>query len=211
MARTSLSVLRAEARKCTACELYQHATQTVFGEGPARARLVIVGEVPGDQEDRVGRPFVGPAGKLLDEALHAAGIDRAQVYLTNAVKHFYFEERGKARIHKKPQARHIRACRPWLAGELAALHPALVLCLGATAAQAFMGAKFRLLASRGQLLAAPEAPRLLATYHPSAILRMPDRDKRAEARQGFFADVAYAGSLVASAGEADDAAHPAHQ
>jgi DNA polymerase len=196
MARTSLSVLRAQARDCTACELYQHATQTVFGEGPARARLMIVGEVPGDKEDLAGHPFVGPAGKLLDEALHAAGIDRAEVYLTNAVKHFYFEERGKARIHKKPQARHIRACRPWLAGELAALRPSLVLCLGATAAQAFLGAKFRLLASRGQLLAAPDAPRLVATVHPSAVLRMPDRDKRAEAREQFFADVAFAAAHI---------------
>jgi uracil-DNA glycosylase family protein len=198
MAGKSLRVLREEARSCTLCELYERATQTVFGEGPPGARLMVVGEVPGDQEDRTGHPFVGPAGRLLDDALESAGVDRPQVYVTNAVKHFYFEERGKARIHKKPQARHVRACRPWLEAEVTTLHPELVLCLGATAAQAFLGASFRLLAQRGQLLSAPLAARLVATYHPSAILRMPDRVRRAEARDAFFTDVALAASLVGS-------------
>jgi uracil-DNA glycosylase family protein len=198
MVRKSLNVLREEARTCTRCELYQHATQTVFGEGPAGARLMVVGEVPGDQEDLAGHPFVGPAGRVLDEALEASGIERRQVYVTNAVKHFYYEERGKARIHKKPQARHIRACRPWLEAEVAAIQPDVVLCLGATASQAFLGTSFRLLAQRGQVLSAPTATRLVATYHPSAILRMPDREKRAEARAAFLADVRLAASLLES-------------
>jgi uracil-DNA glycosylase family protein len=194
-----LARLRLAARDCTACELYQAATQTVFGEGPARARLVLVGEQPGDQEDRQGRPFVGPAGALLDQALEAAGVDRAQVYVTNAVKHFYFEERGKARIHKKPQARHVRACRPWLDDELHAVAARMILCLGATAAQALLGAKFRLMASFGKVHTIASLPGLavLATYHPAAVLRMPDRDARAAARERLFADVAQAATLAA--------------
>jgi uracil-DNA glycosylase len=192
-----LETLREAARRCTACDLYEKATQTVFGEGPSGARLMIVGEVPGDKEDLAGRPFVGPAGQLLDDALAAAGLDRAQVYVTNAVKHFYFEERGKARIHKKPQARHLRACHGWLEAELDAVRPEVVVCLGATAAQALMGPKFRLLASRGQVLRTPLVAQIVATYHPSAILRMPDREQRHAARAAFMADVALAASLLA--------------
>jgi uracil-DNA glycosylase len=193
--KPSLAALRDAARDCTRCELHQFGTQTVFGEGPASARLMLLGEQPGDQEDKQGHPFVGPAGKLLDEALEAAGIDRARVYVTNVVKHFYYEERGKARIHKKPQVRHVRACRPWLDGELAALRPRVLVCLGATAAQAILGSKFRLLASLGQVQVAAGLPPVVATYHPSAILRMPDREARAAARSAFFADLARAAKM----------------
>ncbi len=201
-ASRELAVLREAARRCTACELYQRATQTVFGEGPPGAALMIVGEVPGDKEDLAGHPFVGPAGHLLDEALAAVGLDRAHVYITNAVKHFYYEERGKARIHKKPKAQHLRACRGWLDAELEAVRPRVVVGLGATAAQAFMGPKFRLLANRGQALPTLLGPQLVVTYHPSAILRMPDRDLRAQARAAFLADLALAASLVESASHA---------
>jgi len=192
-----LANLRESAKHCTSCDLYQRATHTVFGEGEPGAHLMVIGEIPGDKEDLAGRPFVGPAGALLDAALVSAGLDRRHVYVTNAVKHFSFEERGKARIHKKPLTRHVRACRGWLDAELAIVRPSAILCLGATAAQALMGPKFRLLTNRGQVLRTALGPQLVVTYHPSAILRMPDRDLRLQARETFYADVSLAASLVA--------------
>jgi uracil-DNA glycosylase family protein len=181
--------LRAEAGRCTACDLYRHATQTVFGEGPRRARAVFVGEQPGHEEDLAGRPFVGPAGRLLDRALAEAGIERSQVYVTNVVKHFKWTPRGKRRIHAKPAAGEIAACRPWLLAELTALEPEVVVCLGATAAQALLGRKFRVSAERGRFVPSPLAPHVLATVHPSALLRAPDdATRRAEIRR-FVADL----------------------
>src|SRR5262249_47704528 len=152
----------------------ERATQTVFGSGPRRARVVLVGEQPGDREDRVGKPFVGPAGRLLDRALEAAGIDRGAVYVTNVVKHFSWEERGKWRIHKKPKPHQIQACRPWLDAEITALRPQVVVCLGATAAQALLGRDFRVTQRRGELIPSSLAPNVLATVHPSSLLRAPD-------------------------------------
>ncbi|MFB9903711.1 UdgX family uracil-DNA binding protein [Allokutzneria oryzae] len=174
---TDLAELRAAAAACVGCELYRDATQTVFGDGPADADAVLVGEQPGDQEDRSGEPFVGPAGRLLDRALEDAGIERERVYVTNAVKHFKYDLRGKRRIHKKPSRSEILACRPWLAAEIAAVEPALVVCLGATAAQSVLGSDFRLSQHRGEVLEAQDFPaRVTATWHPSAVLRAPDRD-----------------------------------
>ncbi|MEJ3654344.1 UdgX family uracil-DNA binding protein [Actinomycetes bacterium KLBMP 9759] len=177
-----------DAAGCTACELYVDATQTVFGEGPVGAWLMLVGEQPGDREDREGAPFVGPAGKLLDKALEQAGIHRDEVYVTNAVKHFRFESSGNRRLHKTPAAGHVRACRPWLDGELEAVRPAVVGTLGATAAKALLGPSFRLTAERGS----PrdwEGHRLVATVHPSAVLRMPS-GRRDEAFDALVADLA---------------------
>src|SRR4051812_18594687 len=171
-----LQELRRDAGMCTNCELYERATQTVFGEGPADARLVLVGEQPGDHEDLEGHVFVGPAGRVLDRALAAADIPRDQVYLTNAVKHFNWRPAGKARIHKKPAARHIRACAPWWEAELAIIRPDLVCCLGAVAAQALLGAAFRVTRQRGELLTSPSGVPAIATVHPSAVLRADDRD-----------------------------------
>jgi uracil-DNA glycosylase len=167
----SLATLRALARDCTACPLYAHATQTVFGEGPAHAALLLVGETPGDQEDRQGRPFVGPAGKLLDRCLEAAGIARDAAYVTGVVKHFKWTPRGKRRLHSKPNAMEIRACRPWVEAEIAEVRPKVIVCLGATAAQALLGADFRVTRRRGELVPSPLAPYVLATVHPSALLR----------------------------------------
>lgn len=167
----SLATLRALARDCTACPLYAHATQTVFGEGPAHAALLLVGETPGDQEDRQGRPFVGPAGKLLDRCLEAAGIARDAAYVTGVVKHFKWTPRGKRRLHSKPNAMEIRACRPWVEAEIAEVKPKVIVCLGATAAQALLGADFRVTRRRGGLVPSPLAPYVLATVHPSALLR----------------------------------------
>lgn len=175
--RSDLGAVRRRARRCRACPLFRLGTQTVFGEGPARARIVLVGEQPGDQEDRAGRPFVGPAGKLLDRALEGAGIDRAGVYVTNAVKHFKWKPAGPRRLHQKPNAREIAACRPWLEAELTLIHPALVIALGATAAQALMGPDFRVTRSRGRPFAVPWAGVFFATMHPSAILRGPPADR----------------------------------
>jgi len=177
----SLSSLRADASDCTRCDLYRDATQTVFGEGPARARLVLIGEQPGDREDREGHPFVGPAGHLLDRALDAAGIDRATVYLTNAVKHFKWKRgSGKVRLHQKPNREEVRACAPWWEAELALIRPDLVVLLGATAAQAVVGPKVRVTRDRGRVLAADDihAFDALMTVHPSAVLRTkpPERD-----------------------------------
>ncbi len=168
----SLTVLREAARGCTGCELCGPATQTVFGEGPADARLVLVGEQPGDQEDRLGRPFVGPAGRVLDAALADVGIDRTTVYLTNAVKHFRFLPRGQTRLHQRPTADQIRACRPWVGAELRAIRPQVVVCLGATAAQSLVSSRFRITVDRGRVLQTHWAEHLLATHHPAAILRV---------------------------------------
>jgi DNA polymerase len=176
--KISLTRVRDDARGCRACDLYRYATQTVFGEGPAAAALMLIGEQPGDAEDLKGHPFVGPAGKLLDQALADAGIDRASVYLTNVVKHFKFEPRGKRRIHKKPRASEIGACRPWLDSEIALVKPRVIVCLGATAAQALLGAAFKVTKQRGTFVASPLAPRVMATVHPSSILRAPDEASR---------------------------------
>lgn len=180
---TELSRLREASRSCRGCDLYQDATQTVFGAGPKQAKVLMLGEQPGDREDREGEPFVGPAGRLLDRALIEAGIDRDQVYVTNAVKHFKFTrpERGKQRIHKKPSRGEIVACRPWLIAELHAVRPQLVVLMGATAASALMGPSFKVTQHRGTLVEAPEEfggrpEQVLATVHPSSVLRAPDRD-----------------------------------
>src|SRR5579862_2383049 len=170
-----LAGLKKSAAECQRCDLWRRATQTVFGEGPSRASLVIVGEQPGDQEDRAGKPFVGPAGLLLDRALVEAGIDRSETYVTNAVKHFKWTERGKRRIHSKPNAVEISACRPWLEAELQVVGPELVVCLGATAAQSLLGRDFRITVDRGRFFPHPWAKEIVATIHPSAILRVPER------------------------------------
>ena len=174
--RPTLDGLREAAAGCKACPLWENATQTVFGEGAADADVVFVGEQPGDREDIEGRPFVGPAGKLFDEALVEARIDRSQVYVTNVVKHFKWKPQGKRRIHQKPNWREIAACRPWLDAELAVLNPRVLVCLGATAAQALLGRDFRVSRQRGELVESPLAPKAIATAHPSSILRAEDRD-----------------------------------
>jgi uracil-DNA glycosylase family protein len=191
-----LDEVRREAAACTNCPLYRDATQTVFGEGPAGARLLLVGEQPGDQEDRAGRPFVGPAGRLLDRALVEAGIDRDDTYVTNAVKHFKFQSRGKARLHKKPDRSEVAACRPWLDRELALVSPALVVLLGATAAQGLLGSAFRVTRERGRLIERPGLPPMVATIHPSAVLRADDRDVQFD---GLVADLRVAADLARSA------------
>lgn len=175
----SLTEVRARAMKCRACPLYKLSTQTVFGEGRAKARVVLIGEQPGDQEDKTGHPFVGPAGRLLDEALAAAGIDRAAVYVTNAVKHFKWKPAGKRRLHQKPNAREIAACRPWLEAELELLKPAVVVALGATAAQSLMGRAFRVTRDRGKPFKVAWTKVFFATVHPSSILRGPPEDRAA--------------------------------
>lgn len=177
------------AQTCRGCDLYQRATQTVFGEGPPRAALMMIGEQPGDQEDIQGRPFVGPAGRLLFDSLEEAGIERDEVYVTNAVKHYKWTPRGKRRLHKKPDAREISACRPWLDAEVEAIGPHMILCLGATAAQAVLGRHFRLTKHFGQVQTSDLAPWTLATYHPSALLRAPDRSIRHEMRDQFHSDL----------------------
>jgi DNA polymerase len=195
--RASLDALRADARHCKACPLWERATQTVFGEGPARPRLVLVGEQPGDVEDREGRPFVGPAGRVLDDALEEAGIDRRAAYVTNAVKHFKWRPAGKRRIHDKPNERELTACRPWLDAELAALTPDLVVCLGATAAQSLLGKQFRVTRERGRLLQGSGiAPSVLATVHPSSILRQQDSLARRAAMDGFVSDLRLAAASL---------------
>ena len=183
-----LDAARAQARDCTACELYKNATQTVFGEGPRDARVVIVGEQPGDVEDIQGHPFVGPAGRVLDRALADAGIDRSRVYVTNAVKHFKNEPRGKRRIHKKPSDAEIDACHPWLEHELAAIDPPLVIALGATAIRALAGHALPILANRGRLLELTPTTRMLVTVHPSYLLRVPPEAQDTEYAK-FVADL----------------------
>ena len=186
---TRLDELREQARGCTACPLYLHATQTVFGEGKARAAVMFVGEQPGDREDLEGRPFVGPAGRLLDEALVEAGIERGAAYLTNAVKHFKWTPRGKRRLHQRPNAAEIAACRPWLDAELAAVRPEALVCLGATASQALLGRQVRVTRDRGRPLESELAPLVLVTVHPSSILRAPDDETRRRERALFVEDL----------------------
>ena len=187
--RPTLDNVRAAARDCRACDLWRHATQTVFGKGARKAGLMLIGEQPGDAEDLAGHPFVGPAGQLLNRALEDAGIDRAGVYVTNVVKHFKWEPRGKRRIHKKPSAREIAACRPWLDTEIALLEPRAIICLGATAAQALLGRQFKVTAERGKFITSPLAPLVLATVHPSSILRAPDDETRRQELKRFTADL----------------------
>lgn len=194
--KRDLKSLRAAAAGCRGCPLWEHATQTVFGEGKPRARLILLGEQPGDREDIEGKPFVGPAGALLDQCLIEAEIDRSQVYVTNAVKHFKWEPRGKRRIHKKPNAREIAACRPWFNAELAAVKPELIVCLGATAAQALLGSSFRVTQNRGKAIDAPGLPPVLATVHPSSILRAPDEASRRETRASFIEDLRAAAAFL---------------
>jgi uracil-DNA glycosylase family protein len=185
----SLTSLAQAAQSCTACDLYEKATQAVIGEGPRGAAVFFIGEQPGDQEDLAGKPFVGPAGKVLDEVLAEAGIPRAEVYVTNAVKHFKWEPRGKRRIHAKPNQGEVKACRPWLEAELALVKPRIIVCLGATAAQSLMGSKFKVTVERGKFFETPWAPWLTATIHPSAVLRMPDETARREARAQLVEDL----------------------
>lgn len=188
----TIPALQKAARACRGCELYARATQTVFGEGPEHASLVLVGEQPGDSEDREGRPFVGPAGEMLNRALLAAGLDRDAVYVTNTVKHFNFEPRGKARLHKKPKPGDVRACRPWLEAELEILKPRVLVLLGATAAQAVFGSGFRVTKDRGTALPSPLAPVTIATWHPSNILRAPDAEARKRLMDELTQDLKHA-------------------
>jgi DNA polymerase len=194
--RRSLTALREAARGCRGCDLYKHATQTVFGRGPRSARVVLVGEQPGNDEDLAGEPFVGPAGRLLDEALQAAGISRAEAYVTNMVKHFKWEPRGKRRLHSKPSAREVAACSPWLGAELGQLKPHVLICLGATAAQALFGRDFRLTQHRGELLATGLAEHAIATAHPSSVLRQPDSASRQQALRDLVSDLKVAARLL---------------
>lgn len=187
-----LEELRRQAADCTGCDLYRNATQTVFGEGAVNAEVMLVGEQPGDQEDRQGRPFVGPAGRMLDQGLSDAGIDRGRAFVTNTVKHFRWTpggRGGKGRIHKKPTAEQIKACRPWLEAELEVVRPKVVVCLGATAAQALLGRTFRVTTQHGQWVEWPYEPLATATVHPSSILRAPDDDARRLAYAGFVDDL----------------------
>src|SRR4051794_27965499 len=185
----SLKALREAAADCRGCPLYQNATQTVFGEGPRRARLMMVGEMPGDREDRAGHVFVGPAGRELDAALERAGIPRLDAYVTNVVKHFKFRERGKRRIHDTPKKAEVDACLPWLREELRLVRPSVLLFLGATAAKALLGSSFRLTRSRGEPLESDLAPWVMATIHPAAILRAPDGEARQAEREAFTSDL----------------------
>jgi uracil-DNA glycosylase family protein len=192
----TLPALRKAAKDCHACELWKRGTQTVFGEGEPDAKVIFVGEQPGDKEDLEGKPFVGPAGGLLDKALVEAGIDRTKVYVTNAVKHFKWEPRGKRRIHKKPNAQEIAACRPWLDAEIGVLKPKVVVCLGATAAQALLGREFRVTQHRGEFVDSPLAPFVMATVHPSSILRAPDEETRHAEMRRFVADLKKLASVL---------------
>ena len=189
--KSTLPKLRAAAMNCRGCHLWTLGTQTVFGEGPKGARVMIVGEQPGDQEDRAGHPFVGPSGKLLDRALEEAGIERDDVYVTNAVKHFKWERGDKSarRIHKKPNDAEIRACHPWLEEEIRLVQPQVVVCLGATAAQAIMGNSFRVTKERGRAVKSPGGGTVIATVHPSSVLRAPDAAARAQAERDFMSDI----------------------
>ena len=187
--RPTVGKVRAAAADCKACDLYKRGTQTVFGEGPGKATVMLVGEQPGDAEDLAGHPFVGPAGKLLDTALQEAGIDRTRVYVTNVVKHFKWEPRGKRRIHMKPNAGEIRACRPWLETEIALVKPRVLVCLGATAAQALLGKAFKVSQQRGQFVESSLAPLVTATVHPSSILRAPDDEARHLEMRRFVQDL----------------------
>jgi len=187
--RKSLKAFREAAADCKACDLWERGTQTVFGEGARHAEVIFVGEQPGNEEDLAGKPFVGPAGRLLDDALIEAGIDRTQSYVTNVVKHFKWEPRGKRRIHKKPNTREIVACRPWLEAEISLLKPTIIVCLGATAAQSLLGPQFRVTKQRGQFIESTLAPYIVATVHPSSILRAPDDETRRLERRRFIDDL----------------------
>jgi DNA polymerase len=200
--RPTLAVAREIAKDCKACDLYRRGTQTVFGEGPRRAEIMMVGEQPGDAEDLAGHPFVGPAGKLLDRALEEAGIDRAVVYVTNVVKHFKWEPRGKRRIHAKPNAAEIGACRPWLDTEIALVRPQILVCLGATAAQALLGKGFKVSQQRGTPVESPLAPIVLATVHPSSILRARDEETRRTEMARFVEDLKVVSRELARAARA---------
>jgi uracil-DNA glycosylase family protein len=193
---SSLKRLREVAKQCKACPLWKTGTQTVFGEGLRTARVMLVGEQPGNDEDLAGKPFVGPAGKLLDRALFEAGIDRSQVYVTNAVKHFKWEPKGKRRIHKKPNSREIAACRPWLEAELDILKPDLLICLGATAAQSLLGREFKVTQHQGEPIESPLARYVMATVHPSSILRAPDEETRRTETERFIADLRTVAQLI---------------
>jgi uracil-DNA glycosylase len=187
--KPTLPKLREAVAGCRGCHLYRDATQAVFGEGTSRAEVMMVGEEPGDREDVQGRPFVGPAGRVLDDGLAAAGIDRAAVYVTNTIKHFSFVRRGKRRIHKKPTAEEIGACRPWLEAELGVVKPRVIVCLGATAAQTLLGRQFRVTQHRGEFVDSPLAALVTATVHPSSILRAPDEEARRMEMQAFVQDL----------------------
>ena len=185
----SLPLLKEAAADCRACDLWKKGTQTVFGDGRTRTKVIFVGEQPGNEEDLTGKPFVGPAGRLFNNALAEAGIDRKQTYVTNVVKHFKWEPRGKRRIHKKPNAQEIAACRPWLEAELALVKPKVIVVLGATAAQALLGPKFRVTKERGKFLESTRAPYIMATVHPSSILRAPDDETRHREYRRFVDDL----------------------
>jgi DNA polymerase len=194
--RRTLRALREASAGCRGCHLWRDATQAVFGEGLKRARVMFVGEQPGDREDREGRPFVGPAGRELDRGLEAAGIDRGEVYLTNVVKHFAFEERGRRRLHRTPKRFEVEACRPWLEEELLVIRPEALVLLGATAGKALLGSSFRVTKARGQAIDSDLAPLVTATLHPSAILRAPDDETRAQEREAFVRDLGIVAELL---------------
>ncbi len=194
----TLPTLQQSAKNCKACDLWKLGTQTVFGEGPAKARVMFVGEQPGDSEDKAGHPFIGPAGRLLDEVLAEVGIDRSEVYVTNVVKHFKWiaAQRGKRRIHKKPRHSEIEACRPWLDAELQVVRPEVLVCLGASAAQALLGKDFRVTRDRGTLVKSDLAPHVMATIHPASILRAPDPEAREQQRREFVRDLEKVAALI---------------
>jgi uracil-DNA glycosylase len=194
--RESLKALREAADRCRGCDLYEDATQTVFGEGRKSSRMMLVGETPGDREDLAGHVFVGPAGRELNRALERVGIERRDIYLTNAVKHFRFEERGKRRIHQRPEGRHIKACRPWLEAELRQIRPEALVLMGAVAAQSLLGSTFRVTQNRGELLDADLAPIVVATIHPSAILRERTDEDRIRQREAFTKDLQVAADAL---------------
>jgi uracil-DNA glycosylase len=196
-----LAEIASGAAQCNRCELYRRATQTVFGEGPVPAAMMLVGEQPGDQEDKQGAPFVGPAGRVLDDALEVAGIDRGAVYVTNAVKHFKWEARGKRRIHKRPNATEIEACSLWLREEVAHVRPEVLVAMGATAVRAVLGGTRAIASLRGQVLASTLGPPMVATVHPSAIVRIPDRDDRRAALEGLAADLRLAREVTTSSAD----------
>ncbi len=198
-AERAIARLRDDAAKCRNCDLWQGATQTVFGRGDPDADVMLVGEQPGDKEDLAGEPFVGPAGQLLDKALEEAGIDRRKVYVTNAVKHFRWEARGKRRIHKKPNTKQIQACHPWLESEMDVVAPKLVICLGATAAQALLGRDFRVTQHRGEVIRREGLPPVAATIHPSAILRTSDDESRQAEFAHFVDDLKLAATAARAA------------
>ena len=193
--KPTLPKLREAVQRCQGCDLYEGATQAVFGEGLKKAKVMFVGEQPGDREDREGRPFVGPAGRMFDKALEEAGIDRGEVYVTNVVKHFKYTMRGKRRIHQRPGSEQIKACRPWLDAELEQVKPQVLVCMGATAAKALLGSKFKVTQQRGELIESELAPKVTGTVHPSSILRAPDENARRQAYADFVEDL----KIVASA------------